>query len=574
MNRYRAVSLVVVALLALAGPSARAQSTWSSAVPTGLDFPWHAPGYVPDELLVKFRATTPASRIRDLVAAAGATLRRDPETDGLTWVRLAPGSNVATAAPQWEKLPEVEYASANVYARAFFVPNDTVITNTDFAWNLRNVGAYGAWDVVHGDPRVILAIIDTGMAYEEHDIPAYEQPFVKPGVTHYRESPDLPGPFIPGWDFVNNDAHADDDNGHGTQAATIAAGMANNVAGAAGIAWGITLMPIKVLDFRGDGTLANIVLGIRYAADHGAMIANLSLGFPPLQTLKALGFPENLIQHTFNPLRDAVNYAQMRGVILVGAAGNFASADVSPPASYPGVISVGATGFDNSRASYSSFGNGLDLMAPGGDFTDLNNDGVQDLIANIGIKPYRSDGSLANPDSINVFFFGGTSAAAPHVSGAVALLMSLGMRSQGAIEQTLRSTAITPFGNPHAYTPDYGFGLIQIDQAVLHPVPENGVAKARGFDASTSARIASENPARGAARLAFSVTRPGPVSVRVFDVRGALVRTLLSGETPAGSRVLRWDGRDDLGSPAPSGLYFFRVETTGGTETRKVALLR
>ncbi len=574
MNRYRAASLVVVALLALAGPSARAQSTWTSAVPTGLDFPWHAPGYVPDELLIKFRATTPASHIRDLVAAAGATLRRDPEADGLTWVRLAPGTAVVNAVPQWEKLPEVEYASANVYARAFFVPNDTVITNTDYAWNLVNVGAFAAWDVVHGDPRVILAIIDTGVAYEEHDIPAYEQPFVKPGVTHYRESPDLPGPFIPGWDFVNNDAHADDDNGHGTQSATIAAGMANNVAGSAGIAWGITLMPIKVLDFRGDGTLANIVLGIRYAADHGAMIANLSLGFPPLQELKALGFPEPLIQHTFNPLRDAVNYAQMRGVILVAAAGNFASADVSPPASYPGVISVGATGFDNSRASYSSFGNGLDLMAPGGDFTDLNNDGIQDLIPNMGIKPYRSDGSLANPDSMNVFFFGGTSAAAPHVSGAVALLMSLGMRDQGAIEQTLRATAITPFGNPHAYTPDYGFGLIQIDQAVRHPVPEHTVAAARGFDAGTAARIASENPARGAASLSFSITRPGPVSVRVFDVRGSLVRTLLSGETPAGSRVLRWDGRDESGAPAPSGLYFFRVETAGGTETRKVALLR
>ena len=574
MNRYRAVPLVFVAMLVLFGPSARAQSTWSSAVPTGLDFPWHAPGYVPDELLIKFRATTPASRIRDLVAAAGATLRRDPEADGLAWVRLAPGTAVVNAAPQWEKLPEVEYASANVYARAFFVPNDTVITTTDFAWNLRNVGAYGAWDVVHGDPRVILAIIDTGVAYEEHDIPDYEQPFVTPGVTHYRESPDLPGPFIPGWDFVNNDAHADDDNGHGTQSATIAAGMANNVAGAAGIAWGITLMPIKVLDFRGDGTLANIVLGIRYAADHGAMIANLSLGFPPLQELKALGFPESLIQHTFNPLRDAVAYAQMRGVILVAAAGNFSSADVSPPASYAGVISVGATGFDNSRASYSSFGSGLDLMAPGGDFTDLNNDGVQDLIANIGIKPYRSDGSLANPDSIDVFFFGGTSAAAPHVSGAVALLMSLGLRSQGAIEQTLRGTAITPFGNPHAYTPGYGFGLIQIDQAVSHPVPENGVARARGFDAGTSARIASENPARGAASLAFSVERPGPVSVRVFDVRGALVRTLLSAESPAGSRVLHWDGRDQSGAPAPSGLYFFRVETTGATETRKVALLR
>ena len=135
------------------------------------------------------------------------------------------------------------------------------------------------------------------------------------------------------------------------------------------------------------------------------------------------------IRDLFRPLKEAVRYAQRRGVILVAAAGNFTYPEVSLPAGYPGVISVGATGVDNRIASYSSWGRGIQFMAPGGDFTDLNNDHFQDQIANLSIKPFRSIGSLAKPDSIGVLFFVGTSAAAPHVSGAVALLMSLGLLS-------------------------------------------------------------------------------------------------------------------------------------------------
>lgn len=573
MTRSRVLPLLAAALLALAAPPARAQA-WNPATPASLDVPWDAPGYVPDEILVKFRAATPAERIRGIVGRENASLRRNPEPGGLAWVRLGTGTTVSGAIARWERFPEVEYASPNLYARAFFVPNDSLIHKGDFAWNLRNVGAYGAWDVVRGDPRVILAIIDTGVAFEEHDIPDYERPNVKPGVTHYRQSVDLPGPFVPGWDFMNDDAHPNDDYGHGTMVATVAAGMANNVAGSAGIAWGITLMPIKVLGHRGEGTLATVVLGLRFAADHGANIANLSLGFPSLRTLRAFGGSVDSLQHAFNPLRDAINYARQRGVIVVAAAGNSDLPDLSQPAAYPGVISVGATGFDNRRASYSSFGNGLDFVAPGGDFNDPNGDGIQDQIFCLSIKPYRSEGSLANPDSLGVFNGVGTSFAAPHVSGAVALLMSLGLTDQGSIEEALRATALMPFGNPNARSQEYGFGLIQIDKAVRAALPAHRLSQARGLRRSEGTQLLSQNPTPGAASLAFRVERAGPVSVRVFDVRGTLVRTLFSGESPAGSRVLRWDGRDRSGAPAPSGLYFFRVETPGSVETRKAALLR
>jgi serine protease len=474
---------------------------------------------------------------------------------------------------RWNARTDVEYAAPNLHARGFFTPNDTTIAEFDLAWNLRQVHAYEAWDVVTGDPEVVVAIIDSGVAFEDREIPAYERPFVKPGVTMYRRSPELPGPFRAGWDFVHEDPNPNDDNGHGTFVATIAAGAANNVAGSAGIAFGVTLLPIKIIDYRNDSEMDWIVKGIRFAADQGAHVANMSFGFPPYRLFRALGYPESFLTHMFKPLRDAVNHAQRRGTILVGAAGNFGAPEVSLPAAYPGVISVGATGPDDTRSSFSSYGEDLDFMAPGGDFGDVNGDHVQDGIFVLGMKPYRSEGSLANPDSFNVFVSFGTSDAAPHVTGAVALLLSLGLRDQGAIEQTLRATAVNRFRSNSGVDFAYGNGLIQLDRAVRNPVGAPSL-NSRAFGGSLAARIESGNPARGSARIAFRLSRSGPARVRVFDVRGALVRTLEDRVQGPGEHAVTWDGLGAGGAPAASGVYWLRVDTAEGTAVRKVAFLR
>jgi serine protease len=565
--RARVSAFAVLAVLLVSAPSA-------ADARTGLESSRQVPEYAPGELIVKFKGGTAPDRIGAIASAEGASLKQTPERDGLSFLRLDAAGSVFDAVARFERLPEVEYAAPNLIGRAFFVPNDSVIHQGDEAWNLRDVGAYDAWDVVTGSPDVVLAIIDTGVAFEEHVIPDYERVHLWPGSAMYRQSPDLPGPFRPGWDFVNNDAYPDDDAGHGTEVATIAAGAANNLAGSAGIAFGVTILPVKVLRWDREGEMSDIVQGIRFAADQGADIANLSLGFPPIELYREFGYPSNVLAHMFYPLRDAVSYARRRGTILVAAAGNFGRGDVSPPAAYPGVISVAATGVENRLASYSSFGKGLSFAAPGGDFLDENGDHIQDQIPVLGIKPYRSEGSLAKPDSFNVFYFIGTSAAAPHVSGAVALLMSLGIREQGAIEQTLRSTASMPYGKPNAYSEEYGFGLIQIDKAVRNPVslgaPRVAAALARN---PLDARIASGNPGRGEVAVAFRTTRAGPVSARVYDTRGALVRTLTQGERPAGPHTLRWDGRNARGERAASGVYFIRVESAEGTSVRKLAYL-
>ncbi len=380
---------------------------------------------------------------------------------------------------------------------------------------------------------------------------------------------------MPGWDFVFDDAHPDDDNGHGTSVATLAAGAANNVAGGAGVAFGASILPVKVVDYQGDAQNDDVVQGIRFAAEQGADIINLSLGYPPLGLLRLNGWTEEQIDAVFIPLRDAVRYAQHLGSLIVASSGNFDADEVSLPAGFPGVIAVGATNVDGSRAFYSSFGKDLDFMAPGGDSTELNGDHIQDDVSTLSIKPHRSAGSLAKPDSFNIFSAVGTSESAPHVSGAVALLMSAGVRDDNSIVRILRETSVSPFSRSQYWEPTFGWGVIQVDKAVRRTGRNRGTPRWKPLAREgVVSQVITANPTREFVEVEVSAARPGPLTARIYDVRGALVRTIVSGSIPAGSSILRWDGRDDRGATASAGIYFFRIETPTGRASHKVAWLR
>ncbi len=323
----------------------------------------------------------------------------------------------------------VEYAEPNYPRRAAWAPDDPIYP---WQWHLDAVNAEGAWDMQPGGTSdVIVAVLDTGVAYETYDA--------------FSLAPDLAGTqFVPGWDFVNGDAHPNDDNGHGTHVCGTVAQTTNNGSGVAGLAFGVSVMPVKVLDENGSGTVATLADGIYYAVDHGAHVVNLSLSGSGTSQTEA----------------DAIAYAYAHGVTVVCAAGNeYASGNPTQyPAAYDSTIAVGAVRYDQTRSWYSSTGAYLDIVAPGGDTSvDQNGDGYPD-----GVLQQTFSGSYAN------FVYGyyqGTSMACPHVSATAALLLSENRSlTPDAVRDALESTAVD-LGTA-GWDEAYGHGLLDAASAL------------------------------------------------------------------------------------------------------------
>lgn len=311
--------------------------------------------------------------------------------------------------------PDVEAAEPNYLYRLYWEPNDPLYAKQ---WNFRLVGMEEAWEVGRGE-GVIVAVIDTGVAYEDY--------------KEFRQASDLKGTqFVPGYNFVANNPHPNDDHGHGTHVAGTIAQTTNNGYGVAGIAFRCRIMPLKVLNRAGMGTLSDIADAIRFAADHGAQVINMSLGGPMYSRI----------------LENACKYAFRKGVTLVCAAGNESTHRVSYPARFGVCLGVGAVGPDKRRAFYSNYGEGLDLVAPGGN----KQLGEEAGILQNTVLPGEGDG---------FYWFQGTSMAAPHVAGVAALVIGLGVREPEKVRQILLETA-SPVGSPE----EYGAGLLNAAAAV------------------------------------------------------------------------------------------------------------
>jgi serine protease len=373
--------------------------------------------FVQDEIIVKFKGDVKPFRVIKV-----------------------PEGKVAEKIKEYLERRDVIYAEPNYIAYALWVPNDPYYK---YQWHLDNP-VYGgihmekAWDISKGSNSVIVAVVDTGIAYENYGI--------------YCKAPDFAQTcFVQGYDFVNNDAHPNDDNGHGTHVAGTIAQSTNNALGVAGIAFNSCLMPVKVLNSQGSGTYANVAAGIRYAVDNGAKIISLSLG----------GSSDSQV------LKDAVKYAYEKGVTVIAACGNDNSSSCVYPAAYDDyVIAVGATQYDETKAPYSNYGPSLDLVAPGGNNNlDQNNDGYADgvLQQTFASRRYCSFG---------YYFFQGTSMAVPHVSGVAALLIANGnAKTPDEVRAALQQTA-EDLGAP-GRDDVYGYGLVDAYAALQWtPTPQ------------------------------------------------------------------------------------------------------
>jgi serine protease len=384
-------------------------------------FEYSAPAADNGELLVDFEDDESSSRINQILSALGldsseySWLSTDEK-----WLKVY---SFATFINNFQKYGEVDAVEPNYYATALYIPNDPYYKHQ---WHLDIIGMKEAWEFPRGS-NVIVAVIDTGVAFEKHG-------------SRFRVEDLGETQFVKPHNFISGNEHANDDHGHGTHVAGTIAQLTNNNVGVAGVAPNVKIMPLKVLNSRGFGTYGDIAAAIRYAADNGAKVINMSLGGP---------FPSFI-------LHKAIKYAKEKGVTIVCAAGNSGRSGLGYPAKYSECISVSAVRFDRTLSWYSSYGKGLTIAAPGGDMNvDQNGDGLMDGVLQNTLNPQ-------DPSKQGYFLFQGTSMATPHVAAAAALLVSHGIQEPDKVQEYLQSSATKVQGSPEKY----GAGVLNVNAAL------------------------------------------------------------------------------------------------------------
>jgi subtilisin family serine protease len=432
--------------------------------------------------------------------------------------------------------PRVERVEEDAVVRLDFVPDDPYFSTTGSwgqayadLWGLKKISAPAAWDRTAGE-GITVAIVDTGIDRTHPDLAA--NVWENPGETPGNGLDDDGNGFVDdawGWDFVGPastqakpDADPRDGHGHGTHVAGTVAAVGNNGIGVVGVAWKARVMAVKGLDDWGYGYDSQLAAAIVYAADSGADVINASWG----------GRGDSLV------VEEAVDYAASLGVVFVAAAGNSSDdARRYHPAGLETAITVAASDANDRLASFSNWGNKIDVAAPGVDVLSLRAAGTT-----------RS--TVVGNDYVRM---SGTSMAAPHVSGLAALVLALHPEfSTEQVRQAIRASAsdVAAAG----FDPDFGYGRVNAAAAAAL----GGALEARIQAPEAYASLDAPTPVRGLAR--------GPGLVRYELAFGAgdapsAWTVLQEGPGPVGGGEL---GRLDA-SALPDGLYTLRLQAFDGS---------
>ncbi len=315
--------------------------------------------FLSERLIVKFRPIISKEDRVKLHRSLRGELVQSMDNLNIDVVRLLP-KDIDRTVRDYNRDPRVEYVEPDYIATALETPNDP---NLPLQWAMEKIQASGsgitAWDITKSNPDIKIAILDTGID-QDHE--------------------DLKDKIVVNYKCADSSPTVDDLYGHGTHVAGIAAAVTNNGLGVSGLGYNASLMNVKVLDDTGSGYYSWIANCITWAADNGAKVINMSLG----------GSGKS------KTLENAVNYAWRKGVVIVGAAGNSGNASPTYPAYYTNVIAVAATDKNDQKASWSSYGNWVDVAAPGVDIYSTFPNHSYTINKGIGYG-YGSGTSMATP---------------------------------------------------------------------------------------------------------------------------------------------------------------------------------
>ncbi len=317
-------------------------------------------------------------------------------------VEFTTSTDAAGLAGQLASHPAVVFAEPNYIRHIMRTPNDPLVVEQ---WALTNIQAFEAWDVTTGG-SVPIAVLDTGVL-----------------SSH----PDLDGKVLPGYNAVTESDRSEDDNGHGTAVSGLIAARTDNDTGIAGMCWDCPILPVKVLTSRGSGRDDVVARGIYWATDSGARVINLSLG----------GSGESQV------LREAVQYANGRGVLVISSTGNERQSGnaINYPAAYPEVLAVGGTGNTDTITGFSNTGDHVDLAAP-----------------SVGLWTTIPGEREYGPPN-------GTSFSTPYVSGVAGLVWTLRPDLSNTDVKCILEASADDKGEP-GKDPEYGWGRLNALRAV------------------------------------------------------------------------------------------------------------
>jgi thermitase len=387
-------------------------------------------GLPQEQILVKFQPNVSLPEVAEIHRQLGGQVKEIIPGLGVQVVTV-PKGQAKGKAKAYSSNARVVYAEPDFVAQVVDSPDDPGFGNQ---WGMVKVEAAQAWEITTGSPSINIAILDTGVDLDH---------------------PDLADKLISNINFSNSGT-TDDVYGHGTHVAGIAAAITDNGVGVAGLGYNSTIMNVKVLSDMGAGLYSWIASGIIWAADNGAEIINMSLGGPSESST----------------LEEAINYAWNKGVVVVAAAGN--NGDTTPmyPAYYTNCIAVAATNSNDGRASWSNYGDWVDVAAP-------------------GVSIYST---LKNN---NYGYMSGTSMASPHVAGLAALVFTAvsDVNGNGKLNDEVRSRIEATCDDIGIN--GIGYGRINAAEAVGGESVSPGVITGQVIDAEDGSAISGAQVSDG-----------------------------------------------------------------------------